>query len=422
MGTVTTKSPSSRLKRLYPWVVMLFCALFLFYKYVLQVSPSIMADNLMRVFHLNGVGLGNLAATYFYSYMVTQVFVGPLMDKYSARWLSALAVFICALGAFMFGMGHTLSVELFARALVGVGAAFATVSYLKMAAVWFKPERYALVGGLLATAVMVGSMTGEAPLSLMFGAVGWRVGMYIVGVFGLVLALCFTLFVRDKNHLYETAPNVDHNESLKLKDFVGLLKKKENWLLLFYSGLAFSPLAVFGGLWGNPFLVQAFHVSKTAAATLTSMSFLGLGAGAPFLGYVSDKLQKRFAVMMFGLVLSFVALALVVYLPMSTWVAGVLLFLFGFGVGAFMLGFTVGKELNNVALAATVIGLINTGDALFGAFTEPMVGKFLDMFGDHKVVHGVQMFSLHDFHLAFAMMPVYLLLAAAFLWPLRKKC
>lgn len=422
MRTATLSSKPSVMARCYPWVVMLFCALFLFYKYVLQVSPSIMADDLMRVFHLNGVGLGNLAATYFYSYMVTQLFVGPLMDKYSARWLSALAVLFCSAGAFLFGMGHALDTELFARALVGVGAAFATVSYLKMAAVWFKPERYALVGGLLATAVMVGSMTGEAPLSMMFSALGWRMGMFVVGVFGLALALCFSLFVRDKNHLYQTAPMADHNESLKLKDFVGLLKKKENWLLLFYSGLAFSPLAVFGGLWGNPFLMQAFHVSKTTAATLTSMSFLGLGVGAPLLGYVSDKLQKRYLVMMLGLVLSFVALALVVYAPLSTWMAGTLLFLFGFGVGAFMLGFTVGKELNHVALAATVVGLINTGDALFGAFTEPMVGKFLDMFGDGKVVHGVHVFSLHDFHLAFAMMPVYLLLAAAFLWPLRKKC
>lgn len=49
----------------YPWVVIALTAAFLFYKYILQVSPSIMTEDLMRVFHIQGTGLGNLAASFF---------------------------------------------------------------------------------------------------------------------------------------------------------------------------------------------------------------------------------------------------------------------------------------------------------------------------------------------------------------------
>ena len=144
------------LSRYYPWVVVLFSSFFLFYKYVLQVSPSVMTNDLMHHFHVNAAGLGNLAATFFYSYLVVQLFVGPLLDKYSPRTLTALALAGSALGALWFAEAQTLLSASLARSLVGASAAFATVSYMKMGTLWFKPEKFALVSGLLATAAMLG--------------------------------------------------------------------------------------------------------------------------------------------------------------------------------------------------------------------------------------------------------------------------
>jgi hypothetical protein len=56
--------------------------------------------------------------------------------------------------------------------------------------------------------------------------------------------------------------------------------------------------------------------------------------------------------------------------------------------------------------------MINTGDAIFGAFSEPLVGKLLDLGFRGKLVHGAPVFSLTDYHHAFLLLPVYLLLAA----------
>ncbi len=405
------------LLRGYPWVVITFAALFLFYKYVLQVSPSVMTNDLMQHFHINGTGLGNLAATFFYAYLVVQLFVGPLLDKYNPRLLTALALLVSGVGAFWFAESQTLFEASIARGLVGVGAAFATVSYMKMAAVWFEPRQFAFVGGLLATAAMIGSMAGQLPLAYLVSSVGWQSALLYCGLLGLALSSSYYLVVRNKT----PDPTIPATKAITLdsptlKNCLSLLKKKHNWLLMFYSGLAFSPLAVFGGLWGNPFLQEDFHLTKSGAASLVTCAFMGLALGAPLLGFLSDRLGKRFGVMLFGLLLSFFSLALAVYLPaISVWLEGFLLFLFGFGTGAFMLGFAMGKEMNAVGLAASVIALINTGDAVFGAFSEPLAGKVLDLFWDGKVVNGVHYFSLHDYHLALLMLPAYLLLAIVFL-------
>ena len=105
-----TAIPKKKFRLIYPWIAITVSALFLFYKYILQVSPSIMTNDLMRAFHVDGAGLGNLAATFFYSYLITQLFVGILLDRYSPRYLSAVAVAVAAFGAYLFSKADTLKI------------------------------------------------------------------------------------------------------------------------------------------------------------------------------------------------------------------------------------------------------------------------------------------------------------------------
>ena len=396
----------------YPVLIMCLAAGFLFYKYVLQVFPSIIADQLMGQFHLTGAGLGWLAATFYYSYMVTQLFVGVLLDRFGTRWLTTAAIFSCAAGVLLFSQAETVFAAGMFRALMGVGVAFATVSYMKLAANWFPPHQYAFVTGLLATAAMAGAVFGQAPLAWLINQFGWRYCLSLVGITGFVLAFVFFVVVRDKT----SDPQTREMPRISFKEVVKVFKNKQNWLLTLYSGLAFSPVAVFGGLWGNPFLEQAYQLGKTQAASMVSLVFIGLGLGSPLLGMLSDKLGNRRGVMFFSTLVSGLAITLVIYVPsLPISVLSILLFVFGFGLGAFMLVFAMGKEINPVSLTATVIAMINTSDAVLDALTEPFIGKLLDLSWDGTIVNGVPQFSLHSYYIALGVLPVYLFVAAALL-------
>lgn len=398
--------------KFYPWLVISLCAGFLFYKYILQVYPSVITNQLMREFNLTGAGLGNLAATFYYGYMITQLFVGILLDKYSTRWLTSLAIFCCALGMILFSQTHSLLFAQISRGMMGIGIAFATVAYMKSAAIWFPPNQYAFIGGLLATAAMTGAVFGQAPLSSLINLLSWRTCLYFIGICGLLLGILFVFIVRDRS---EQSMSGNHHY-ISLMDVISLLKNKQNWLLTFYSGLAFSPIAIFGGLWGNPFLQQAYQVNSTEAASLISLIFIGLGIGSPVLGILSDRLEKRQNVMLYSTSLSCLALLSVLYVhPMPMWLLSMMLFAFGFFLGAFMLVFAIGKEINQPALIATVIAMINTSEALLDAVTEPGIGKLLDLFWDGKIVDGVHYFSLQNYHTALSILPIYLFVAALLL-------
>ena len=410
-----------RSSSLYPVLVIVLCGLFLFYKYVLQVFPGIITADLMREFSLDGAALGNLAANYFYAYLVTQLFAGILLDKYSARLIGTLAIISGAVGALLFSRTHDLHLAELARLLMGFGTAFATVCYLKNTAVWFKPQHFAFVSGLLATAAMLGAIAGQTPLALLVADLSWRVAIWYVGIAGLILGSVFLLLVRDHNPVQmQQLQQVKYG--ISWKDVLQVLKNKQNWALTLYNGLIFTPLAVFGGLWGNPFLMHIYHLGSTQAATVSGSAFLGLAVGAPVFGLISDRLNERKKVMMVGTFAAFLVMLLVIFgTEFGAFTLNVLMFIFGFSVGVFMLCFAVAKESNPLMLAATVVSMINMGDPILGSFTEPLIGKFLDFGWQGQMLNGVRDYSSYDYRIALAVLPLYLILAVFFLRAVKEK-
>lgn len=398
------------LSHCYPLVVWFIAAGFFFYKYLVQVSPSVMTDDLMRTFHVNGTGLGNLSAFYFYAYLCMQIPVGILLDKYSPRILTTSAILLCSLSTLLFSQTNALGWACASRALMGTGAAFAAVSCFKLAAVWFPSNRFALVSGLFMTAAMLGAIGGQMPLSVLVQHMGWRIALEIIGMIGLVLGFIYLLVIRDKPSAQAQSSPIQPVyllESLKV-----MLKNKQAWLLSLYSGLAFAPVSVFGGLWGVPFLETAHHLTKNQAALAVSSIFVGFALGAPLLGWLSDFLGRRKPILYGGTLLALCCLTLVLYssaLPLT--VLLMLLGCFGFCASGFFTSFAMIGELFPMYVVATILGIMNTFDAICEAFFEPLVGVILDTTWDGTSIEGIHRFSLQSYHMALLVFPVSLLLA-----------
>ncbi len=410
---MTKKHNSERLT--YPvraWTIWLLSAMFMFYKYVIEISPSVMTSILMKTFHISGAQLGNLAACYFYAYLLLQIPAGFLIDRFGPRKVTTLAIALCASGCLIFAGANSVLVAGIGRFLAGAGAAFAAINCLKLIANWFPFRQFAVMAGLMMTLAMLGAVGGQAPLSAFIQAMQWRHAMEWIGGAGLVLAMIFWIFVRDRSpdHLREkhvVSTKIALWDSLKM-----VLKNKEAWWLSVYSGLAFAPVMVFGGLWGVSFLGEAFELSHNMAAQLVSLIFIGFAVGAPVFGWFSDWLGRRKIVMGWGTVVALMAIAIVVYVPqVSLYMLAFLLFLFGFSISSFLLCFTMIREISLPILAGTIIGFMNAFDALMGAFSDPLTGFFLDAQWNGTLVDGSRVFSVNAYKMAFLTLPSYLLVS-----------
>lgn len=411
--SATTQAPRRRKRTIaHAWVIWLLSSIFMFYKYAIEVSPGVMTSTLMTTFHIDGVQLGNLAASYFYAYLLLQVPAGMLIDRLGPRRVTTIAIGVCAVGCIIFAKADSLWMAGIGRFLSGVGGAFAAVNCLKLTANWFPPGQFAFMAGLMMTVAMLGAVGGQTPLSYFIQAMDWRYAIHLLGLAGVILALIFWLITRDispeKRKEINLAPQrFSLRTTLKM-----ILKNPQSWWLSIYSGFAFAPLLVFGGLWGTSFISQAYTLSIDNSASLVSLIFIGFAAGAPLFGWLSDRMGRRVILMGWGTLMATLSLSCAIYWPgIPTGWCGTLLFLFGFSLSSFLLCFTLIREINIPILAATAVGFMNAFDALFGAFSDPMTGKLLDLFWDGQLLNGARIFSTQAYKIAFLTLPIYLIIS-----------
>jgi hypothetical protein len=94
--------------------------------------------------------------------------------------------------------------------------------------------------------------------------------------------------------------------------------------------------------------------------------------------------------------------------------------LFGFFISSFLLCFTMIREINAPMVAATAIGFMNAFDALLGALSDPLTGKFLDLGWTGKMVDGARVFSVETYRMALTTVPIYLVVAVGLLFFIRE--
>lgn len=188
----------------YAWIIIILSSFLLFDKYVMQVFPSLITDDMMSNFGTNATQTGALGSAFFWSIIICQLFLaGPIIDKFGFRLISPISITISATGVILFVVAAnlgSLSMAYIARITTGLGVSFATISYLKAVSVWFEPRKFAFAASFLATAAMIGALCAQAPLAYLITICGdWKMAMLLFSVASLLIAVVYYIVVRDFN-------------------------------------------------------------------------------------------------------------------------------------------------------------------------------------------------------------------------------
>ena len=391
------------------WSVWGLCALFYFYELLIQVSPSVIATDLMASFPGMTAGtLGLLGSVYFWTYSSIQLPVGFLIDKMGVRKLLTFATFFCSISCYLFAHTHLVWALLLARAIIGFGSAFAIIGCAKIITTWFPPSLFALVFGLTVTIGSLGAILGESALAYTVEQFGWRDSMAYLGLTGIILTILIAIFVRDYAE-NNPAPKQNSTISGLYDGLKNVTSKTHNWLVAIYAGLMFTPTLAFAALWGGPYFMQAYHLPRTDAANILALIFVGWAIGSPLLGRLSDKIQRRKPIMIFSSVAALILMSLMIYAhDLNLWQLQSLAFAYGFSYSGFLLAFSVSKETNSLAISATTFGFMNMLNNLGGAALQPIIGLILDKTWDGTLVNNTPLYSLENYHVALSIIPIVL--------------
>jgi len=398
--------------RPFRWLIWILAVLFTFYDFFVRVTPSVIVPELMETFKVDATRVGLISAFYLYAYAPLQIPVGILMDRFGARRLLTLASMIIGLGGIFFAMAHQISMAELGRFLMGMGSAFGFVGIVYVTTHFFHRKRWAVLIGAGNSLALLGGVFGEAPITFAVQEWGFRSVVFVLGIIGFLLALLFFVlmkFVPAHLGMSESGPKKHTGfwESLYL-----VIKNAKSWLIALASLGYYAIVPVFGVLWGVPFLQKANGFTVSEASFATSMILIGLIAGGPSIGWISDKMGSRKSMLLlfnFLTFCSFVPLIYIISLP--TYLIFLLLFLTGFFIGGQLLTYPFAIESNPIKVKATAAAFINTIVFFGGSILQPLLGYLLDFHWSGEMVNGIPEYSVENYQFSLTVFPILLVIS-----------
>ncbi|MCA4774284.1 MFS transporter [Wolbachia endosymbiont of Mansonella perstans] len=397
------------------FLIWLLVSLFYAYQYILRVIPNIIAPELITKFNISITDVGQFGGLYYVGYTFAHIPVGLFFDRSGPKLVLPICTILTFAGTLPLICFDEWYYSILGRIIVGIGSSASAIGIFKVASMYFSQEKSARMASLSIIIGLLGAIYGGLPLDFLLDKFGWDYVIYTFSAFGCLLALLLFFVTPSSNAQESTSDNV-------LQDLKTVLFNKHIILISFFGGLMVGPLEGFADGWAKAFLCETYQMTGDLASSLSSLMFIGMGAGAFFLAYLLEKFPNRhYEVIIacsFAMIASFLLLfaragGLYVVLP------ALLVIGFASGYQVVTIYKAIGYVSNNLVGLTTAVS--NMIVMVFGYFFHIGIAKIVDLYWDGMIIQGNPMYGAGLLVKAILIIPICLLLAAFGLVWLKKQ-
>ncbi|MBR5303587.1 MAG: MFS transporter [Candidatus Gastranaerophilales bacterium] len=264
--------------------------------------PGAIFDLLQGDFSADASKITFLGAIFCYIYALTQLVVGPLVDKFGGFRVMALGGIIFAVGSLIFPHSEHLLGLYLSRALLGFGAATFYLSTIREVKKYAKDKNFSLAVSYILFVGYSGGIFANAPFVSVANQIGWRNTLYGLGFITLILTIIYLiLFVIFKPiHIEKKIP-------FSLEPFREVLSIKDNRYLYLFGATNYGIYYVLQTVIGKKFLEDFCNFEVNRAALILSLMAIISSFAGTITAFVSKCLNNKRAIIfrIFGLLSMF---------------------------------------------------------------------------------------------------------------------
>ena len=362
-----------------------------------RINISVAGSSIMHDLNLSPSEWGWVQSAFILSYGLLQIPMGALGDRFGhRRILAAIVLWWSAFTAFT-GLAGGLASLLVIRFMFGIGEAGSSPCSTGVISRWFNKDEVGKAQGYVwAASRMGGALTPFVVIPVMMW-VGWRAAFYLLGALGVVWAVVWYVWYRDRGASKEVGGDnivqkhhASEAGSSLTSHLLQLTSNKNFWLICgMYFFYAFGSWFFFS--WFPTFmeLGRGFEKSELtyAVAVPFIMSMIGNIAG----GHLTDQLTQKYGIKVgrkalgsTSLAVSAVCMFLAAFIPGKMAVFVFLSLCFGiFDLmlpSAWALCIDLGKRH-----AGTLSGAMNTAGNIGGFCCGILFGELVQQSGNYNL-------------------------------------
>lgn len=379
-------------------IVLLFLVLAGVITFLDRVNISVAGATIMQDLDLSRKQWGWILSAFILSYGLMQIPLGAWGDKKGHRVVLTAIVVWWSVFTALTGMANGFIMLIVVRLMFGIGEAGSYPCMTGVIGKWFKPSETAKAQGFIwAASRMGGALTPFIVIPVIAG-LGWRMAFYILGAAGLLWALLWFLFYRERPSLIKgikedelkTLPEEEPLKEKKKIPWKQIISKKQFWLILsMYFFYAWGSWFFFS--WFPTFMELGRGFEKSQLTYVIAVPFIMSMIGNISGGYLSDRLSSKFGLKtgrrllgVTGLIVSALFMFLAGFIPGKLQVFIFLSLCFGvidlMLPSAWAICLDVGKDF-----AGAVSGAMNTAGNIGGFICATVFGYVVDASGNYNV-------------------------------------
>jgi MFS family permease len=152
-------------------------------------SYAVIASGVTRELSLSASESGLLMSITMFAYGLAIMPIGAVTCRYSRKWLLFIAVGLIGTGCVLFSVLDNYIALLFARSLIGLGAAFVLPVTTRIQAEVVPVDKRQQSTGITAAGWGLGLLGTFFGLSFVFNAAGWRLTVIVIAAFAILAML-----------------------------------------------------------------------------------------------------------------------------------------------------------------------------------------------------------------------------------------
>ncbi|SHG63915.1 MFS transporter [Massilia sp. CF038] len=407
----------------YRWTI---CALLFFattVNYLDRQVLSLLAPDLSKQFGWSNTDYANITAVFQFSYAISMLFAGRVVDRLGTKAAFLLAIFVWSIGAvmhaFAIGLGNGLASLMstlglaavpvsiggfmIARAVLAIGESGNFPAAIKATAEYFPKKERAFATGIFNSGANVGAVLAPISVPLIAATWGWQAAFVIIGAIGFIWMGLWQVFYErpevqkrlSKAELHyitlddaETPAPVGEPAGRPLT-WIELLGYRQTWAFAFGKFMT-DGVWWFFLFWLPKYLAAQYGMTtgdiQIPLAILYSMTMIGSVGGGYFPTYFMNKGQSPYDGRMKAMfVIALFPLVVLLAQPLgyiSFWVPVLLV---GIGTAAHQAWsanlFTTVSDMFPKRSVASVVGIGGMAGGIGGVIITKVGGWLFDYYG-----------------------------------------
>jgi MFS family permease len=296
-NVVATRPRTASSSRAYPWLVVGMLWFICFFNYADRQAIASVLPKLETEFGLSKLQQGLIVSAFAWVYAAGAPFAGYLADRLSRKHLILGGCLLWSLVTMVTGQCVNFWQFVTVRATEGLGETFYFPASMSLVGDYHGRRTRSRAMSLHQTSVYAGTIAGSWFAAWAADTYGWRLGFYVFGGLGIVLAgfLYLALMEPRRGQAEEGAEFIQEAPLGVRATAAAIFRKPTAIMLLLGFVLANFVATIFLG-WTTTFLVEKFHFKLTAAGLSgTVYIHIASACSVPLAGLAADLLARRFA-------------------------------------------------------------------------------------------------------------------------------